>query len=245
MDLCHFGCGQTALYHFNTGRSCCSSHVNKCPARKAEVSSKHKGKIPWSKGQTKETNTILAAQSAKAKGRIKSKEHLDKIRATKIKNGKAPWNKGLRGSTDPRILKGEKNGMWGRTHTPEVIQLLSDLAKNGHFAGETNPWYGKPRSGPLSPRYRHDIDHKEFNQFKHRVYNLTEKVYREYKDEINPCDHPRTKAGIPNGYHLDHKVSISYGYANGWSPEQLAAKENLQMLPWLDNIRKHSKCDWD
>ena len=245
MELCHFGCGQEATHRFSTGTACCSSHVNKCPDRKAKTSAIHKGKIPWSKGQTKETNPILAAQSARLKGRVKSQEHIEKIKATKRKNGKPPWNKGLGGTDDPRLQKGDKNGMWGKTHTPEVKRLLSELAKNNHFAGETNPWYGKSRSGELSPRYRHDIDHTDFNKFKNRVYMLTEKVYREHQGEINPNNYVRAKAGVAGGYHLDHKVSISYGYSNGWTPEQLSSKENLQMLPWEENIRKYSKCDWD
>jgi hypothetical protein len=246
MYLCDFGCGQEAKYKFKTGgkSACCSSHVNKCPARKATVSERHTGKIPWSKGQTKQTNASIAALSEKLKGRVVSTESIAKFRETKKRNAKPPWNKDL-SPDDPRRPTGEKNGMWGKTHTPETRKLLSDLAKAGHFAGETNPWYGKSRSGPLSPRYRHDIDHTELRQFKNKVYVLTEAVYRAHKDEINPHDYPRAKAGTVGGYHLDHKVSIAYGYDNGWTPEQLAVKENLQMLPWRDNIIKYDNCDWD
>jgi NUMOD3 motif len=246
MELCDFGCGQEAKYKFKTGSksACCSNHVNKCPARKAKVSERHTGKIPWSKGKTKVDDPRIAAYSEKLRGRIRSEEHKRNISAARRNNPCEPWNKNI-SADDPRRQSGEKNGMWGKTHTAEVRTLLSDLAKTGHFAGETNPWYGKSRSGPLSPRYRHDIDHTDFQQFKNKTYVLTEAVYRAHKDEINPKDHPRRKAGTHGGYQLDHKVSIAYGYAHGWTPEQLAAKENLQMLTWRDNIIKCDKCDWD
>ena len=132
--------------------------------------------------------------------------------------------------------------MYGKTHTIEVKEKLRTLAKQGNFAGENNPWYGKSRTGELSPRYRHDINHTEFKLFRNRTTMLTEKTYKKYKDEINPNNLPRAKAGIDGGYHLDHKVSVIWGFENGWSPEQLSAKENLQMLPWLENVKKHGSC---
>lgn len=243
--LCDFGCGREAIYHFKTGAksNCCSNHVNKCPARKKQVSAVHTGKIPWSKGKTKENDPTIAVISAKLSGVPKSDISIERMKATKLANPRRGWNKGSTSITDTRILAGSKNGMWGKTHTATTKALLSKLAIG--FKGENNPWYGKSRSGILSPRYRHDIDHNELQQFKNMVYMLTERTYKMYKDEINPNNLIRAKAGTDGGYQLDHKVSVSWGYENGWSPAQLAAKENLQMLSWRDNLRKHARCDWD
>lgn len=71
-----------------------------------------------------------------------------------------------------------------------------------------------------------------------RVHVLTSKIYEEYKHEINPDNYLGGLAGQDGVYHLDHIVSIRYGFDNNIPPEQLAVKENLQMLPWKDNISK-------
>ena len=41
-------------------------------------------------------------------------------------------------------------------------------------------------------------------------------------------------------YHLDHIVSISHGFLNGLSPEQIGGMSNLRFIPWKENIRKGS-----
>jgi|688.fasta_scaffold216471_3 hypothetical protein len=80
----------------------------------------------------------------------------------------------------------------------------------------------------------------KFKRYRNKVEFLTEQTYVKFIEEINPNNHPRTLAGIQGGYHLDHIVSVKEGFINGWSPEKLADKENLQMLPWLENVRKGS-----
>ena len=80
----------------------------------------------------------------------------------------------------------------------------------------------------------------EFKRYRNKVEFLTEQTYVKFLEEINPNNFPRTLAGIQGGYHLDHKVSVKEGFINGWSPEKMADKDNLQMLPWLENVRKGS-----
>lgn len=67
------------------------------------------------------------------------------------KNGEAECNIG---DTSCRTggpgLAGEKNGMWGRTHTPEVRRMLSEINRDGRNAGENNTQYG------VSPKNRMD-----------------------------------------------------------------------------------------
>lgn len=80
-----------------------------------------------------------------------------------------------------------------------------------------------------------------WKRYKKMVRMLTEKVYKQNKDVINPTNLPRKTGG--DGFHLDHKIPIAYGFVSGIPPEQIAALENLQMLPWLDNISKGKKYD--
>jgi hypothetical protein len=39
-------------------------------------------------------------------------------------------------------------------------------------------------------------------------------------------------------WHLDHKVSVYKAFLLGWTPENTAARANLQMLPGLVNRQK-------
>lgn len=78
----------------------------------------------------------------------------------------------------------------------------------------------------------------EYRKYSGRVHRLTEKIYESNKSEINPHNYPRGLAGSFGVYHLDHKISIRYGFDNNISPEEISKKENLQMLPWKENISK-------
>lgn len=92
--------------------------------------------------------------------------------------------------------------------------------------------YREKRSNPNTPDYR---------RFSNRVHKLTEQVYKQHKDEINPNNHVRGVAGITGAYHLDHIIPISKGFELGLKPEEVAAVSNLQMLPWNENVKKGGK----
>lgn len=78
----------------------------------------------------------------------------------------------------------------------------------------------------------------EYRRYCNRVHKLSKKIYEQFKHEINPNNYPRGLAGVLGVYHLDHIVSIRYGFDNNLTPEEVARKENLQMLPWKENISK-------
>jgi hypothetical protein len=52
----------------------------------------------------------------------------------------------------------------------------------------------------------------------------------------------RGRAGINNAYHLDHKFSISRGFIEGIDPALLGSLQNLEFIPWEDNVSKQGKC---
>ena len=78
----------------------------------------------------------------------------------------------------------------------------------------------------------------EFQQYWREVKTITEKVYREHKDIINPNGHQRTLSGVENGYQLDHIISVKRGFNEGISPEIIGGVDNLQILPWEENRKK-------
>jgi hypothetical protein len=92
--------------------------------------------------------------------------------------------------------------------------------------------YAKATRDPLRSKYK---------QYQRDVMKLTEENYVQYLDTINPNRFPRTLAGVDGGYHLDHKISIRYGFDNNIDPTEIASFKNLQMLPWRENIVKGKK----
>lgn len=48
----------------------------------------------------------------------------------------------------------------------------------------------------------------------------------------------RGLAGIPGAYQLDHKISMKYGFDNGISAKIIGNRNNLEMIPWEDNLSK-------
>ncbi len=77
----------------------------------------------------------------------------------------------------------------------------------------------------------------EYRKYANKVRALTEQVYRKNKQIINPKSLLRVKAGR-SGYQLDHIVSVKQGFLNNIPIEVISSVDNLQMLPWRDNIRK-------
>jgi 5-methylcytosine-specific restriction endonuclease McrA len=59
--------------------------------------------------------------------------------------------------------------------------------------------------------------------------------------KINPENFPRRRCGVIGGYQLDHIVSIKKGFEDGISPENMSLRENLRMLSWQENRKKHDK----
>jgi len=81
----------------------------------------------------------------------------------------------------------------------------------------------------------------EFKRYSSKVHNESDRVYKKHINEINPNSHPRTLCGVVGGYQLDHKFAVKDAFLSGWTVEQCSAKENLQMLPWLENNLKAKK----
>lgn len=83
----------------------------------------------------------------------------------------------------------------------------------------------------LDPSFR-----DEFYRYKSIALYLTEKVRHQitkgYKTGL---------AGVPGAYHIDHIYSIMNGYKNQISPLVIGNPSNLQMIPWKENLSKHSK----
>lgn len=85
-------------------------------------------------------------------------------------------------------------------------------------------------------KYGRTYDFQLLLDYTYKVRLLTESTYRKYKDVINPLGLQRALGNA--GYHLDHIMPIHYGFMNGIPYEEIAKKENLQMMKGFDNISK-------
>jgi hypothetical protein len=81
-------------------------------------------------------------------------------------------------------------------------------------------------------------DLPEFKKYSGKVRRLSEKNYAMNADKINPNNYPRTICGVEGGYQLDHIKSLRQCFDENISIEQAASVDNLQLLPWKENLRK-------
>jgi hypothetical protein len=77
----------------------------------------------------------------------------------------------------------------------------------------------------------------EFYRYKAVVTYLTEKL----RNKLT-IGYVTGLAGIEGAYHIDHKYSILNGYKNKISPLVIGHLQNLEMIPWKENVSKHAKC---
>lgn len=99
------------------------------------------------------------------------------------------------------------------------------LINNPNKPGVPKPWLIKE-------------DVPAYTRYKRKVHNLSHKIYEENIELINPNRYPRTVNGVTGGWQLDHIKSIRECFDEGISIEGCAKLENLQLLPWQQNLEK-------
>jgi len=184
-----------------------------------------KGRDAWNKGLA----TGPESEETKLRKSIAAKK-----RDNFNYKGRTPWNKGKSASDDLRILSYTTKQM-GQKRTGNYDTSQTRWKDKG------NPWYGKDRSKDKSPRYKGEYHKREYRDYRNRVSWLTENTYVKNMKTINPNNYPRTLSGVKGGYQLDHILSVAKGFFDKISPNAIAKAENLQMLPWIENVRKGSK----
>lgn len=80
----------------------------------------------------------------------------------------------------------------------------------------------------------------EFYRYKAIVTYLTEK----HRKHIS-VGYITGLAGEDGAYHIDHKFSIMQGYKNRISPLVIGNIKNLSMIPWEENLSKHTASSLD
>jgi len=75
-------------------------------------------------------------------------------------------------------------------------------------------------------------------KYKNKVYSITKKQPIHLLENYEK----RGNSGIEGKYHLDHKYSIIEGFKNNINPNIIGDIKNLEFIPWLENIKKRTKC---
>lgn len=81
----------------------------------------------------------------------------------------------------------------------------------------------------------------EYKKYARQVHGLSQKVYEQNIDILNPENHPRTLCGVEGGWQLDHIIPIKECFEKGITTEEASAITNLRMLPWKDNLMRQYK----
>lgn len=112
---------------------------------------------------------------------------------------------------------------------------LDDYGRNGYSQIATSAILKgnvtKSKKGLIS------LDKNEFKRYKTIVLYLTEK----HRKDLT-TGYITGLAGKDNAWHIDHMFSILRGYQKKVSPLVIGHRNNLTMIPWRENISKHSKC---
>ena len=81
----------------------------------------------------------------------------------------------------------------------------------------------------------------EYKRYVRQVHGLSQKVYEQNINIINPERYPRTLCGVSGGWQLDHIIPIKECFEKGIAIEEAASITNLRMLPWKDNLMRQYK----
>ncbi len=100
----------------------------------------------------------------------------------------------------------------------------------------TPPWSESPlkkTKKPLSSKVRKYKNWKAAKQYKRRVGKLT---------ELSAVMLPGIEKRGFKSYHIDHKISIWYGFKHGISADKIAHISNLRMIHHQENTDKGKNC---
>jgi len=75
----------------------------------------------------------------------------------------------------------------------------------------------------------------EFEKYRKQVWSITSKQPLEKLKNFEK----RGRLGVEGAFNIDHIYSIHKGFMTGIDPVIIGNIDNLRMIPWLENIKKH------
>lgn len=218
---CYLCEGQAFYISFNSKKMRCVEKITQCPGfiKKAEASRQ--------RNITEEERRSHMKLMSKRGNETLKKLHDDKNWVVK---------KGRKISLAVKSRGGHfgiNNPMYGRTHSIDTKQKLSEKANNRDpicYAEATETKIS--RGLAISKEQKTDWD-----IYREQVLNHTYKSWKYYRDKINPLELIRGKE-----YELDHKFSITEGFKQGVDPAVIGHFSNLEVIRKSENRSKRIKC---
>lgn len=125
-------------------------------------------------------------------------------------------------------FSGKGNSFYGKFHSDESKRKMGAALLD--YRNEKNPnWQGKKLLKSDFKKYYLDV----ISTTNRQPLQLLENY--EY----------RGRAGINGAFHLDHIYPISRGFENNIASKIIGNIDNLQMLPWKENILKSNNIETD
>ena len=211
MLLCHRGCGLEATFTNYLGEPCCFPKAPSCPAIKKKIGEK---------------------SGASRKGKTYEELHGDNAVTMRKKR-----SEGLTGRTVSEKSR-EKSSRSNKKHR----ELNPRDPWNKGKTGVQTPW-NKGKTGYSMPPRRKisEQDYRDYQKYKRAVYSASRKTYNQNINLLNPNRLLIGRCGIPGAHQIDHKIPISLGYRLKIPVTVMSIVENLQLMPWKDNLHKSNK----
>lgn len=211
MLLCHRGCGLEATFTNYLGEPCCSPRAPSCPIIKKKIGEKSGASR---KGKTYEE---LHGSNANAMRKLRSEKLTGRSVTDDSKEKSRQANKKHR-ELNPR-------DPWNKGKTG--VQVPWNKGKTG---------YSMPSRRKISEQ-----DYKDYQKYKRAVYSASRKTYNKNINLLNPLSLLLGRCGVIGAHQIDHKVPISLGYQLKIPVDIMSTVENLQLMPWKDNLHKSNK----
>lgn len=87
------------------------------------------------------------------------------------------------------------------------------------------------------PKLKRRLKSPEWKAYKKEVWRITK------EQPLHTLEHIEKRAF--RGYHLDHKISVWFGFRRNICPEKIGNISNLRMIPAEENMRKGTRCVFD
>jgi len=211
--LCHRGCGLEATFTNKAGLPCCHKSAPKCPVVKQKIG----------------TNS-----GATRKGKSYDELHGDNAEAMRKKRSEKLTGRPVKESSRTKSSIANKQHREMNPRDPW----------NKGKTGVQVPW-NKGKTGYSMPPRRKisEEDYQDYQRYKRAVYTASRKTYNSNINLMNPKGLLLGRSGTPSAHQIDHKVPISVGYQLKIPVTVMSVVENLQLLPWKDNLNKSNKHD--
>lgn len=124
---------------------------------------------------------------------------------------------------------------WSEKYGEEIAKIkydtyIKNLSRKRTLAGFIETYGEELGRQKYIERYNNAVS-IEYKSYARKVRRLSNRVYQENIEKINPKRHPRTLCGVENGWQLDHIIPIKECYEKGITVEKASSIENLRLLP--------------